>query len=260
MAKSVFVQLTIAGDDTGPTYNVFAINGVGVYTTLASQVLRENLLAGVTYTNVPDDAVIIKVCSHDNEVCTNCVEIPIVGITTSTTSTSFTTSTTTTEAPVEETIQFVLINVFEQGVIGINPSSSRAFLLSFAYEITATADNYLDSGSARSNTVTVESSTDWGASWNLEDQVTATTDIGYLNQDNKTKSGLFSLSSMVIANGKILVKITGSCGTNSIGTVNSEGWVQIVNALPDTGNIPVIGANDRYNAACDGGGLVATLS
>lgn len=259
MAKSVFVQLTIAGDDTGPTYNVFAINGVGVYTTLASQVPQANLLSGVTYTNVPDDAVIIRVCSHDNEVCTNCVEIPIVGITTSTTSTSFTTSTTTTEAPVSSEVFFTSI-INKEGYIGVSPATLQTYSLYMTYEITASADNYENTSLGRSNTVKVESTTDYGASWVTQDSVVATAVMGSANSDTKTKTGFFILGpGLSLSPSMVRIRITGSCGSNGIGTANTEGHVTISGITPDVGIATVAATSHTYNAECDGTVIDATL-
>ena len=260
MAKSVFVQLTIAGDDTGPTYNVFAINGVGVHTTLDSQVPQANLLAGVTYTTVPDDAVIIKVCSHDNKVCTNCVEIPIVGITTSTTSTSSTTITTTTEAPVSSEVFFTSI-INEEGYIGVTPVTVQTYYLYMTYEITAYADNYENTSLGRSNTVKVESTINYGASWVTQDSVVATAVIGSANSDTKTKTGFFILGpGLSLTPSSVRVRITGDCGSNGIGAANTEGYVTISDVIPDVGIATVAATSHTYNAECDGTVIDAALS
>jgi len=85
MPQTVILTLTTAGADTGP-FNLFS-NADGFVTPFQTGVSRAALLAGYTSTVVPDGATVVRVRST-SILCTNFVDLPIAGITTSTTSTT----------------------------------------------------------------------------------------------------------------------------------------------------------------------------
>ena len=88
---SALITLTTAGTGTGP-FDLYS-NATGYGPTFESGVSKAALLAGYTSSFVPNGTTIIRVKSN-SVGCTNYVDIPVSGITTTTTSTS-TTSTTT---------------------------------------------------------------------------------------------------------------------------------------------------------------------
>lgn len=81
---NVFIQLTIAGEDTGP-FNLYTEID-GFVSPFQTDIEKAELLLGSTY-YVPDGATIIRVMSN-SEFCKNYVDIPI------------TTTTTTTATPI----------------------------------------------------------------------------------------------------------------------------------------------------------------
>jgi len=87
---TVLITLTAAGTSTGP-FNLYT-NANSYASPFELGVSRSSLLAGYTSTVVPPGTTTIKVMSTG--VCTNSINIPISGLTT--TSTTSTTSTTTT--------------------------------------------------------------------------------------------------------------------------------------------------------------------
>ena len=88
----VLITLTSAGEDTGPTFDLYS--DVDNYTTpFETEIPKATLLAGYESNSVPDGTTIIRVVSHDNIICINYINLTISLFTTSTTST--TTSTTT---------------------------------------------------------------------------------------------------------------------------------------------------------------------
>jgi hypothetical protein len=92
---TVLVTLTLAGTDVGP-FNLFS-NVDGYTTAIATGVSKAALVAGYNLLNVPDAASVIRVKSTGT--CTNFIDMPLSGgTTTTTTSTSSTTSTTSTPA------------------------------------------------------------------------------------------------------------------------------------------------------------------
>lgn len=105
---TVIITLTLAGADTGP-FNLYS-DADGYLAPFETSVLKSALEAGYTSVVVPDGSTVIRVQS--NSSCTNYVDFPISGITTTTTSTSTstttststsTTTTTTSVAPIEGT-------------------------------------------------------------------------------------------------------------------------------------------------------------
>jgi hypothetical protein len=91
---TVLITLTIAGTDSGP-FNLFT--NLDAYTSaFETNVPKASLLAGYSSALVPDYATIIRIRSVGD--CTNFIDIPLYGTTTSTSSTSSTTTTSTTIA------------------------------------------------------------------------------------------------------------------------------------------------------------------
>ena len=101
--KTVIITLTTIGIDTGPNFDLYS-DSDSYQNVLPGQsnIPGQALLNGYTCNVVPDNATIIRVCSHNNPVCTNCINISIQGLTTTTT-TLPTTSTTTTTLPTTST-------------------------------------------------------------------------------------------------------------------------------------------------------------
>lgn len=105
----LFVQLTVAGSDTGP-FNLYS-NSDGFISAFESNIPKSSLLSGITV-DAPVGTVMIRITSA-NTTCSNYVDIPVAAYTTSTstlstssTSTSTTTllitTTTTTLPPLED--------------------------------------------------------------------------------------------------------------------------------------------------------------
>jgi hypothetical protein len=87
---TVLITLTIAGTDSGP-FNLYS--NVDNYTVpFQTGVAKSVILSGYSSTLVPNNTSIIRIKSTG--VCTNYIDLPILGI--STTTTSSTTTTTTT--------------------------------------------------------------------------------------------------------------------------------------------------------------------
>jgi hypothetical protein len=113
MPQTVVITLTTAGADTGP-FNLFS-DADGFTAPFQTGVAKASLVAGYTSTVVPDGATVVRVRST-SVLCTNYVDLPIAGITTSTTST--TTS--------QDLVQIILYARHE-------PGASVFPLLKFAY-------------------------------------------------------------------------------------------------------------------------------
>lgn len=80
---TVLITLTTAGLDAGP-FDLYS-NIDGYFATFETGVSRSALLAGYTSTLVPDFTTIVRVRSTG--VCTNYIDVPILGITTTTSTT-----------------------------------------------------------------------------------------------------------------------------------------------------------------------------
>ena len=81
---TVFIQLTIAGSDSGP-FNLFSdVNGFS--SAFETNIDKITLTGGYAFSTVPDGTNIIRVMSLG--LCTNYIDIPIVQSTTTTTTTS----------------------------------------------------------------------------------------------------------------------------------------------------------------------------
>ena len=104
MAQTVIITVNTIGPGTGP-FKIYSLNNAGVVSgPFETGVTRAQLLAGFVSTNVPDDAVTIRVVSNAADcpisldiylnIITTTTTVPPT--TTSTTSTSTTTSTTST--------------------------------------------------------------------------------------------------------------------------------------------------------------------
>lgn len=85
---TVLITLTVAGADSGP-FNLYS-NLDGYTSAFATNISKASLLAGYSSSAVPDYTTIIRVISIGN--CTNYIDIPLPG---------FTTTTTTTSAPIQ---------------------------------------------------------------------------------------------------------------------------------------------------------------
>jgi hypothetical protein len=100
---TVSITLTLAGVDTGPTFNLYS--NVGGYTTaFATGVSKAALQAGYISTVVPDGTTIIRVSSVGT--CNTSVDLNVITSTTTTTTvtpTPTTTTTTTTVIPTPTT-------------------------------------------------------------------------------------------------------------------------------------------------------------
>ena len=81
---TVLITLTVAGADSGP-YNLFS-NLDGYTSAFETGVSKSALLAGYPSALVPDYTTIIRVVSIGD--CTNYIDIPLFGDTTTTTTTS----------------------------------------------------------------------------------------------------------------------------------------------------------------------------
>lgn len=93
MAQTLNIKLNNLGGNTGP-FNLYAVDAAGVETLVQSNVPKSQLLAGIQLTNIPNNAVKIKVLST-SALCNsyNYINIPYP---TTTTTTLFPPTTTTT--------------------------------------------------------------------------------------------------------------------------------------------------------------------
>jgi len=96
---TVSITLTIAGADTGPTFNLYS-NVDGYTTAFATGVSKAALQAGYISTVVPDGTTTIRVSSPGT--CNTSVDLNVI-TTTTTTSTSTSTTTTTTSSSTSTT-------------------------------------------------------------------------------------------------------------------------------------------------------------
>ena len=95
----VEITLTAAGEDTGPTFDLYS-DVDSFATPFETEIAKASLLAGYTSSLVPEGTTIIRVISHDNTICPNYIDIGISLITTTTTTGIPTTTTTTTAVPI----------------------------------------------------------------------------------------------------------------------------------------------------------------
>jgi len=101
---TVLITLTLAGADTGP-FNLYS-DADGYLAPFEVSVSKAALEAGYTSVVVPEGSTVIRVQS--NSACTNYVDFPISGITTTTTSsTSTSTSTSTTTTTTSAAITYI---------------------------------------------------------------------------------------------------------------------------------------------------------
>lgn len=98
---TVFITLTTAGTDTGPTFNLYS-DVDGFTSAFETGVLKTDLIIGYASSLVPDGTTIIRVMSEG--ICTNYIDIPV---------TLTTTTTTTIANPANSTLTF---NSYESGV------------------------------------------------------------------------------------------------------------------------------------------------
>lgn len=106
---TVLITLTLAGADTGP-FNLYS-DANGYLAPFETGVLKSALQAGYTSVLVPDGSTVIRVQS--NSACTNYIDFPISGITTTTTSTSTSTSTTTTTTSAAVTYIYYTAEIYD---------------------------------------------------------------------------------------------------------------------------------------------------
>lgn len=92
---TILVTLTTAGTSTGP-FNLYS-NVDGYVSAFATGISKAALLAGYLSTVAPTGTTIVRVISTGT--CTNYIDIPVSGITTTTSTSSSTTSTSTTAIP-----------------------------------------------------------------------------------------------------------------------------------------------------------------
>lgn len=95
----VLITLIAAGADTGPTFDLYSdVDGFDI--PFDTEIDKQVLLDGYECNLVPNDTTVIRVVSHNNETCTNYIDITISLFTTTTTTATPTTSTTTTGIPI----------------------------------------------------------------------------------------------------------------------------------------------------------------
>jgi len=90
---NVLITLSTAGTDSGP-FNIYS-NVNGYTSAFETGVTRAQLLSGFPSAKAPDGTTSVRIKSMG--ICSNQIDVPVVGIT-STTSSSSTTTTTTTLA------------------------------------------------------------------------------------------------------------------------------------------------------------------
>ena len=72
MAQTVLITLTTVGADTGPSYDLYAIDANGAYTLFDS---NRTIVGSYTATNVPDNAVAIDL--HSRGACSTILRVQI---------------------------------------------------------------------------------------------------------------------------------------------------------------------------------------
>jgi hypothetical protein len=76
MAQTVIVTLTTIGEDTGPLFDLYSIDGEYLVTgPFETNIHKSGLTIGFTTTNVPDNCVSIRVLSKGN--CSNFIDITL---------------------------------------------------------------------------------------------------------------------------------------------------------------------------------------
>jgi len=126
---TVSITLTIAGADTGPTFNLYS-NTDGYTTAFATGVSKASLVAGYISTVVPDGTTIIRVSSPG--VCQTYVDLSVITTTTTTSSTSTTTTTSTSTSTTTSTTTAVPATT--------TTTTTAAIHYNYAFEITPSGD------------------------------------------------------------------------------------------------------------------------
>ena len=75
---TALITLLIAGSDTGP-FDLYSIDALGIVfnTPFATNISKSVLISGYTATNVPNDAVKVRVVSKSQN-CSNYIDIKLV--------------------------------------------------------------------------------------------------------------------------------------------------------------------------------------
>lgn len=128
---TVLITLTLAGADTGP-FSLYS-DADGYLAPFETGISKSVLQAGYTSTLVPNGATIIRVKS--TSVCTNYVDFPISGITTTTTSTSSTSTstTTTTTSTAPPTVYSYIVKMASSDVGTCSAGSETVFSSSASF-------------------------------------------------------------------------------------------------------------------------------
>lgn len=168
MADEVLITLTTAGAATGP-FNLYS-NLDGYTTAFETGVSQGALIAGYLSILVPTGTTTIRVTSTG--ACTNSVDLPVTGITTSTT-TSTTTAVLPTLADASSTLSPLgTCNVIGTTNIYLNATDYAAFVAnSNCFVAGMIARN--SSGSALSGTIEVFDNTSCLQTWHIVSGVMA---------------------------------------------------------------------------------------
>ena len=171
--QSILITLTTAGADTD---NFSLYTDLDGYTTpIETGVSKASLVAGYVSTIVPDGATVIRVQSVSS--CTNYVDFPITGITTTTTST--TTSTTTIEPTTTTTSTTTSTTTPEPTTTSTTTSTTTVSCDCTYYNVVVTSE---DIDNAIGNTNPAWNNTVWAYYYDCETGTSS--DVIYSSADN----------------------------------------------------------------------------
>ena len=171
--QSILITLTTAGSNTD---NFSLYTDLDGYTTpIETGVSKASLVAGYVSTIVPDGATVIRVQSVSS--CTNYVDFPITGITTTTTST--TTSTTTIEPTTTTTSTTTSTTTPEPTTTSTTTSTTTVSCDCTYYNVVVTSE---DIDNAIGNTNPAWNNTVWAYYYDCETGTSS--DVIYSSADN----------------------------------------------------------------------------
>jgi len=211
MAQTLYIQLSNLGGNTGP-FDLYSVDINGIETLVQSNVSKSQLLSGLLLTNIPDNAVKIKVQSV-SALCSsyNYINIPYP---TTTTSTVSPTTTSTTSNVVVSTCSPIY---YAKGAVYSYNTSTNFVTSLFVPGITGSTFIDLDIA----HTATKMWFVDFRAGAFVEYNITLSPWSATFNQNLLWPPGFVSSAGLHAINNTTLLVVNGSTTTSVVGEFNT---------------------------------------
>ena len=211
MAQTLYIQLNNVGTNTGP-FDLYAVDANGIETLVQSNVAKSQLLSGLLLTNIPNNAIKIKVKSV-SVLCNSYIYINIPYPTT-TTSTILPTTTSTTSNVMVPTCTPIYYT--KEAVYAYNVSTNLVTPL-FVPGITGSTSNNLDIAHTANKMWFV----DFRAGAFMEYNITLSPWSATFNQNLSWPPGFISSSGLYAINNTTLLVVDGAATTSVVGEFNT---------------------------------------